>query len=101
MTADQLLRRKFLAGYSDLHCLLLLRLAQLEMATLSDLAGDLGRPTSTVGGACAAMMRLGNLTKDADLQPYAFTYYSLTDTGKRRVAWLLGQLPETYEFQEG
>lgn len=92
MTAREMLERKVKAGLTDLQMLVLLSLAEKEMATLTDLAGMMGRAVPSVSMAAQVLQDSGYVVKDSGGKPFSFVYFYLSDAGKRQIAWLLGKV---------
>ncbi len=90
-SGEALLRRKFLEGLADLQVLCLFALAKHELLTLSDLAEVLGVGASAAWHAAERMIDSGYIKKDTLNKPFSVAYFSLSDDGKRKVAWLLGK----------
>ncbi len=91
MTAGQLLQRKWKAGLSDLQALVMLALAEKEMASLTDLAEHLGRAVPSVSMAAQVLEDSGFVVKDKDGRPFTPVYFYLSDEGKKLLGWLLGK----------
>lgn len=91
MTAREMLERKVKAGLTDLQMLVLLSLAEKDLATLTDLAGMMGRAVPSVSMAAQVLVDCGFLVKDSEKRPFSLVYFYLSDAGKRLVAWLLGK----------